>query len=170
MNQPLTSKQLDRKTGIPADTCSYILGKCQAKGICICLNPTAASSRLYYLTDLGLRLRQRLRGSSEADHVDPGGMNWDLYGWACFKHRNAVLKSLSETMAPPMIRRLLKLKNSRLRISRNNITDIMRLLLERALVEKVFIRKRKHPWYQLTEKGHRIRKLLLSAEVPFYER
>lgn len=170
MNQPLTSRQLSRKTGIPEDTCSYILGKCQARDICLCLNTEASSSRLYYLTKLGLKLRQRLVGNDGSNQVDLDSVNWDLYGWACFRHRSAVIKTLTELMPPPMIRKHLMLKNTTLKISRNNITDILRLLHERGMIEKVFVKKRKHPWYKPTEQAQHIRKLLLSAEVPICER
>jgi len=170
MNQPLTSTQLNRKTGIPGDTCSYILAECQARGICLCLNAEASSSRLYYLTKLGLKLRQRLTGNHGTDQVDLDSVDWDLYSWACFRHRSAVVKTLTELMPPPMIRKHLMLKNTNLKISRNNITDILKLLHEKGLIEKVFIKKRKHPWYKPTEQAQQIRKLLLSAEVPFCER
>ena len=58
MKQPLTAKQISKKTRINLDTCSYILGRFVSKGLSVCLNPEARSSRLYWLTDLGRSCRE----------------------------------------------------------------------------------------------------------------
>ncbi len=117
---------------------------------------------MYYLTEYGFELRKRF---GRDDKVDIDSVDWNLYGWACFRHRTPVLKAVSELMSPPMIYHRLRMKNEKLRISRNNVTDIIRLLHQRGLIEQVYVKKHKHPWYQLTKKGQRIRELLLSAEV-----
>ena len=170
ISQPLTAKQIARRTGIDVDTCSYVLGKCAVRRFVTCLNPNARSSRLYWVTRLGQGCRKKLlRESAPHDTPQPYELpevDWELYGWACFRHRGAVIKTLTRPMQPSEIKRILRVHGPRVRISANNIRDVMRLFLQRGIVQKVFVRKKAHPRYELTELGQRMQRLLSRAEAP----
>ena len=170
IKQPLTAKQISKKTRINLDTCSYVLGRFVSKGLSVCLNPDARNSRLYWLTDLGRscqqRLRQELNLPEQAEKAyDLPSVNWELYGWVCFNHRSTVIKTISEPMQPSEIKRFLRIHHPRMKISANNIRDVIKLLLARKIVRPVRVKNRAHLRYELTELGHQIRQLLLNAQV-----
>jgi predicted transcriptional regulator len=170
MKQPMTAKQISRKTGIHLDTCSNVLGRFVSKGLSICLNPEARNSRLYWLTDLGRRCRRRLRQKlnlpeqAEKSYVFPS-VNWSLYGWVCFNHRAAVIRTMTGPMQPSEVKRILRVHGPRMKISANNIRDIVKLFISRGIVRPVKIRKKAHPRYELTDVGNQFRQLLMQAET-----
>ena len=105
------------------------------KMIC-CLNQEARSSRLYWLTALGAACQKRLRKDLHLpplEHCFPE-VDWQLYGWVCFSHRKAIIKALTEPLQPSAIKRRAFKQDTRLRMSANNVRDIMRLFLERGIV------------------------------------
>ncbi len=170
LRQPLTAKQLSRRTGIGIDTCSHVLGRFAEQGLASCLNPAARSSRLYGLTALGKKHRvtlcRELSLSEKSDAGEADGIDWALYGWLCFSHRAAIMRVLTEPMQPSEIKRKLRNVNSSVKISANNIRDVIRLFLRKGIVQKVFVRKKAHPRYELTEIGRKLHGLLIRAEVP----
>ncbi len=165
MRQPLTAKQISRTARISVDSCSYLLGKFAAKGIAICLNPNARSSRLYWLTDLGQKCRKRLHRelSLPEEQYDFPSVNWVLYGWVCFSHRAAIIRILTEPMQPSAMKRRLRNVNSTVKISANNVRDVIRLFLQEGIVQKVFVRKKAHPLYELTDLGKQFQQLLVRV-------
>ncbi len=169
LNQPLTAKQIARKTGIPMDTCSYTIAKFTAKGLVTCLNPEARNSRLYWITELGGRCRKRLHQDRNLSYkeYDLPSVNWPLYGWLCYSHRAAVIRALAEPMQPSEIKRTLRFHRSSIKISANNIRDVVKLLLEKGIVKKVYVRKKAHPRYELTDSGKQFRQLLMQSEMTF---
>ena len=167
--QPLTGKQIGRRTGIPIDTCSYVVAKLVARGLLTCLNPEARNSRLYWLTGLGIRCQERLfqnLGLSYEEYDLPG-IDWALYGWLCFSHRSIVMKTLATPMQPSEIKRAIRKRNMEMKISANNIRDVIKLLREKGFVQKVFARKKAHPRYELTDSGNQFRELLMQSEMTF---
>ena len=168
ISQPLTGKQVGKKTGIPVDTCSYTLAKLADKTLVVCLNPEARSSRLYGLTELGRKCRERLYHNLDLSRkeYDSPSINWKLYGWVCFSHRAAVVKSLTQPMQPSAVKRYLRGHMPSLKISANNIRDVMKLLLSQGIVQKVVYRQKAHPRYELTSLGQQFRMLLMRAETP----
>lgn len=172
MKQPLTAKQISKRTRIDLDTCSYILGRFVSKGLSVCLNPDARNSRLYWLTDLGrrcqMRLRQELNLPEQTEKAfDLPSVNWELYGWVCFNHRAAVIRTMTGPMQPSEVKRILRVHKSKMKISANNIRDIVKLFLSRGIVRPVKIRKKAHLRYELTEVGNQFRQLLMQAEAGF---
>ena len=165
VNQPVTAKQLTRRTGIPADTCSYLLGRFTIKGILICLNPGAIKSRLYWLTKIGIRFRKQLHQDLSMTYKEYTLLNidWHLYGWINFNHRKAIIRILTIPMQPSEIKRVLRIHRSSVKISANNIRDIIKLFLARNIVRPVKIRKKAHPRYELTDLGIKLRQLLIQA-------
>ncbi len=172
MKQPLTAKQISKRTRIDLDTCSYVLGRFVSKGLSVCLNPNARNSRLYWLTDLGRTCRQRLRrelnlpGQAEKAYDLPS-VNWELYGWVCFSHRATVIRTMSRPMQPSEVKRILRVHRPRMKISANNIRDIVKLFLSRGIVQPVKIKKKAHLRYELTDVGNQFRQLLMQAEAGF---
>ena len=169
IKQPLTGKQIGRRTGIPMDTCSYVVAKLVTKGLLICLNPEARNSRLYWLTGLGIQCQKRFHQDSALpyEEYDLLSIDWALYGWICFSHRSIVMKTLTAPMQPSEIKRMIRKKKAGMKISANNIRDVVKLLLEKAIVQKVFVRKKAHPRYELTDSGSQFRELLMQSEISF---
>ena len=169
IRQPLTGKQIGRRTGIPMDSCSYIVAKLVTRGLLTCLNPEARSSRLYWLTDLGIQCRKRLHQDLglACEKYDLPHIDWSLYGWMCFSHRSIVMKTLTVPMQPSEIKRAIRKRKTEMKISANNIRDVVKLLLEKGIVQKVFARKKAHPRYELTDSGNQFRELLMQSEMTF---
>ena len=131
-----------------------------------CLNPAARRSRVNWLTELGVVCQGELvksKGLTEVKHDFPR-VDWEAYGWICFSHRSAVVKALTRPMQPATIKRVGRFRDPQIRMSANNVRDIIRLFLERGIVQKVSIRGKAHPRYELTEMGRKMQDLLFSAE------
>ena len=169
IKQPLTGKQIGRRTGIPIDTCSYVVAKLVTKGLLACLNSKARNSRLYWITELGRQCRKRLHQNLALayEEYDLPNIDWSLYGWMCFSHRSIVMKTLTIPMQPSEIKKMIRKKKTGMKISANNIRDVVRLLLEKRIVQKVFVRKKAHPRYELTDSGNQFRQLLMQSEMTF---
>ena len=169
IKQPLTGKQIGRRTGIPMDSCSYVVAKLVTRGVLTCLNPEARNSRLYWLTNFGIQCRRKLHQDLALEYEEYGlpGIDWSLYGWICFSHRSIVMKTLTVPMQPSEIKRTIRKRKTEMKISANNIRDVVRLLLEKGIVQKVFVRKKAHPRYELTDSGNQFRELLMQSEMTF---
>ncbi len=167
--QPLTGKQIGKRTGIPMDACSYIVAKLVARGLLTCLNQKARNSRLYWLTDLGTQCRKRLHQDLTLPYkeYDLPSIDWALYGWMCFSHRLIVMNTLTVPMQPSEIKRAIRKRKAGMKISANNIRDVVKLLLEKGIVQKVYVRKKAHPRYELTDSGNQFRKVLMQSEITF---
>lgn len=166
LHQPLTAIQVSRISGIPAYTCSYLMAKLAQDGFIFCINSKARNCRLYWLTEHGKRYRKdictKLKLSYE--EYDLSKIDWNLYGWVCFRHRSAIIKYLSEPMQPSEIKRLLRIRQANINISANNIRDIIRLFLSKDIVRPVKVKKKSHLRYELTDTGIKFRQLLIQAE------
>jgi DNA-binding HxlR family transcriptional regulator len=169
IQQPMTAKQLSRQTAISIETCSYLLGKFAALQLCVCLNPEAGNSRLYWITDLGRKIQDTLQEKMNLPPKDISfhSVNWALYGWVCYSHRSVVLRALTEPMQPCEIRRKIRHRFPSARISANNVCDIIRLFEKQGIVRKVFVKKKAHSQYELTETGLQFQILLNRAETGF---
>jgi hypothetical protein len=166
-NQPLTAKQVAGKTGIPEDTCSYMMAKFAKKGVTTCLNPIAGNSRLYWLTEVGKKSQKYLCRKLNLSYkeYDLPNIDWELYGWVCFNHRSAVIKTLNTPMQPSKIKQTLRIQKPNIKISANNIRDVIRLLLAMKIVQPVKIKKKAHPRYELTDSGRIFRQLLINSNT-----
>jgi len=167
ITQPLTARQISRKTGIPVDTCSCLIAKLSDQGLLTCLNPEQRNSRLYWVTGLGAKCKNKLYQDLDLPRkeLDLPDMDWQLYGWVCFTHRSAVIRTLSGPMQPSEIKRFLRVHHPDIKISSNNIRDVVKLLLSRNIVRPVKIRKKAHLRYELTETGRQLQRLLLQAQA-----
>ena len=164
----MTALQLSKKTGFTQEQCSTILGQLTLCGLVKCLNPTATRSRLYWLTPIGILCQKKLGKDKTlpdmAKHLPD--IDWELYGWVCYSHRAAIIRILTEPMQPSDMKRKLRNSKSDMKISANNIRDVIKLFLRKRIVQKVLMRKKAHPRYKLTQLGSNFQRLLSRAEVP----
>jgi predicted transcriptional regulator len=164
--QPMTARQISRKTGIPKDTCSHIVAQCSTRGLLTCLNPQQRNSRLYALTASGRTIRKHLCQDTNLPYkeYDLPDIDWSLYGSMCFRHRSAVVRTLSGPMQSSEIKRVLRIHQSSIKINANNIRDIIKLLLSWDVVKSVKVGRKVHLYYELTELGIQLQRLLRQAQ------
>ena len=165
--QPLISRQISKKTGIPQGTCSYIIATSVDKGLLVCLNPTARNNRLYWLTKNGHKALQKLAQNNNQKYQKQQlpDIDWTLYAQACYRHRSVVIKILSKPMRPSEMKRILRLQRSNIRISAGNIRDVLLFFLSKGIVRPVKIRNKPHLHYELTDLGIKCRNLLIRADA-----
>ncbi len=164
-HQPLTGGQLCRRTGIPAGRCSRVLRRFASAGLLRCLNAKARQNRLYWLTDFGLRCQRhtwRYQQRAVLIHECPA-VDWDLYGWACYRHRSTVIRALCKPMQPSGLKQRARSEYEDVRMSANNVRDVIRLVLRRGIVRRIHVPRRAHPVYELTKQGQVFRRLLIQA-------
>ena len=167
MNQPLTTQQLSRKTGLPFNVCREVIPQLAACGLVRCLNENARRGRLYWLTKLGESCQPGLLKQLDKkplEHCVPE-LDWELYGWVCFNHRSAIIKVLTEPMQPATIKRKARARAPTLHMSANNVRNVIRLFLAHGIVHPVRVRKKAHLRYELTELGKRFQELLWRVEA-----
>ena len=156
------------RTSLPRAVCSPLLAELSIYTLVFCLNAAARRSRLYWLTELGTLCQRRLyaaEGSSPPEHLLPS-LDWALYGRMCFSHRAPVIRTLNEPLQPAAIKRRARAWQPQLRISANNVRDVIRLLAAWGVVRPVQVRRKVHLRYELTDTGKAIQQLLDRAEVP----
>ncbi len=168
LSQPLTALQLARKTGLSFDSCRDVVGELAGTEILRCLNPEATRSRLYWLTPQGAACQRRILSTSGhcPRRQDFPGVDWSLYGWVCFSHRATIIKTLTKPMQPSEIKRKARSHDPGLRMSANNVRDVIRLFVAKGIVVRVHVPRKAHDQYRLTDTGEQLRTLLLGAE-PF---
>ena len=134
-------------------------------GCLVCLTPLARFGRVYWLTELGVlcqRVVRQDRGRPPAEHFAPDA-DWDIYGQLCSSHRRTVVLTIGEPISPAAIKRVARAKSSLLRMSANNVRDVIRFLMAARVVRAVRQRKRRHPLYELTWRGKVYQELLRRA-------
>ena len=164
--QPLTAKHLSRRTGIKIDACSSLLWELGVYQLVFCLNPAARRSRLFWLTGLGLSCQDKLSRELNTPQCARNFpvVDWKTYGWVCFSQREAVLKALGNPLQPAAIKRAARFQDPTIRMSANNVRDIINLFLHRGIVEKVMAKGKAHPRYELTELGRKCQFLIRRSE------
>lgn len=164
-SQPLTVAQVSQRTGIPLKKCTDALALMNRAGVTVCLNPAASCGRVYWLTDRGATLQRLCALASKASppaHFVPN-LDWSVYGEVTSASRSLVIKSLNEPIQPSRLKRVLYHKDPSTRLSANNAARVMRFLLEKEVVERVWPRRRGFPLYRLTPRGEACRDLLNRA-------
>lgn len=166
IRQPLTATQLAKRLNIEKRVVSHhfrILSKYQ---LLTCLNPESSKGRLYWFSELGTRCHKKVMQSKARSRVsyELPEIDWILYASTCFEHRSPIIKAMEVPVSVSDIRRILVRRYSRIRISVNNIHDILQVFEAKGLVKRVLIRKRKRARYVLTETGEKFRELHVEAE------
>lgn len=164
-SQPMTAVQMSKRIGVDQACCTYLLWELLVYSVVQCLNPFARRSRLYWLTRLGKQCQRRLLESESQPAIvcKFKGIDWDLYGYMCYSHRSAIVRAMDGPMQPSAIKRKAAVQNPSLRMSANNVRDVMQLLLERGIVKTVSVHRKSHRHYELTEVGKEIRTLLRNV-------
>lgn len=147
LHTPMTVCQLGDTLGVHHRVCSRLLRTLSKHGRVVCLTPGMRRSRVY----------ARAQTSSSA-------LDWELYSWVCFSHRRAVLDALDKPRQPAEIKREARRRDPGIRMSANNVRDVIRAFRRRGLVTAV--ETPGHPKYALTSLGTRLREHLLLAETP----
>lgn len=161
-SQPLTVAQVSRRTGIPLKKCTDALSLMKRSRITVCLNPTAPCGRVYWLTDRGVTLQRLCALASNTvppAHFVPD-LDWSIYGEVTSASRSLVIRSLNVPMQPSRLKRVLYHSDPRTRLSANNAARVMRFLLQKGVVERVWLRRRGFPLYRLTPRGVACRELM----------
>lgn len=130
------------------DASMRLLVRLRQRGVVHCLNPQARRSRVYARTDAHL----------------PEDVDWALYGWVSFSQRRAVLEALDVPRYPAAIKRRARYLHPGIRLSANNVRDIIRLFRARGLVTPIDL-GRAHPSYALTSQGEVVQRLLWKGEA-----
>ncbi len=166
LKQPMTAKQLALITGMREDCCSYVLQELSAYRLVYCLNPEARRSRLYWLTNKCKQYQKRILKTHRLPiyAYDFPIVDWKLYGWICYSHRVAIIKAITEPLQPASIRRKIKKQVPSMKISANNVADILRLFLKERIIKPVNIPRKSFYRYELTELGNKFQALLRQAE------
>ena len=166
LKQPMTAKQLAQVTGMREDCCSYVLQELSAYRLVYCLNRQARRSRLYWLTNKCKQYQKKILKIYRLPiyAYDFPIVDWNLYGWTCYSHRAAIIKAITEPMQPVSIKRRIKQFFPDMKISANNVADILRLFLRKGIVKPVIIRRKIFCRYELTELGNKFQTLLGRAE------
>lgn len=166
LSQPMTARQMADQTHIADGDVSKVLAEMERGGLVRCMNPDSRRSRLYAPTLLGNWCRHRLCGergiapNRPCFSVEP---DWSLYGAVCFSHRSAVIRAMEGPMQSAQVKRRARYLFPGVRMSANNVRDVMGFLLKEGIVRQVESR-RAHPLYELTETGRVFQELLLRAE------
>ena len=166
LKQPMTAKQLAQRTGMREDCCSYVLQELSAYRLVYCLNSGARRSRLYWLTNKCKQYQKKILKTHRLPIYDYDFtiVDWKLYGWVCYSHRAAIIKAITEPMQPASIRRKIKQLFPDMKISANNVADILRLFLKERIIKPVNIPQKAFCHYELTELGNKLQTLLCQAE------
>ena len=165
--QPMTVTQIARRICRSRSVASSAARRLASQGLIRCLNPEAGMNRVYWLTKTGVERQLELRrelGLPQLKHDLPS-VCWRTYGAVCTSHRAATIGALDEPRCPADIKRRARYLNSAIRMSANNVRDVIRALASRRVVVPVPDRKRSHPRYELTPLGQTLHALLLKAEV-----
>ena len=167
-SQPLTATHVARRTGISRDSCLHHIWSLKLRRILRCLNPNTRFSRLYWLTKLGNACQRRhraIRGLDPPSYRLPD-VPWDVYSSVCYRHRAAVIEAIRGQVQAAAVKRRAVARDPLLRMSANNVRDVMKHLLAAELVLKVQMKRKRHPRYELTELGRAFRELLIGVRVP----
>ena len=166
-DQSLTPTQISKRIDIGLDATLQLLWGMKLYGVVHRLNEITSNNRLYWLTTLGKRCQAMLReklslGPLEYRFPD---IPWELYAFACYRHRAAVIKAMRDPMHASEIRRRAVVQNPTLRMSANNVRDVLKPLLRKGIACKFTEPKRTRPKYVLTDLGKTFRELLVRAPM-----
>ncbi len=93
-------------------------------------------------------------------------IDWELYAWVCYSHRSEIIKAMDKPRSPAEIKKKARATNPWIRMSANNVRDVIRLFKKKGVVEEVWEHRRAHPLYKLTGIGEVLRQLLNRAGEP----
>lgn len=162
LHQPMTATHIAGKLRKKQEDCQDAFSELNAHGLVYCINPISRRSRLYWLTAKGEKLQTTLNRAKNLPQIERcfPPVDWELYGWLCYSHRAAIVRALDSTLQPSQIKRAARFQDSTLRMSANNVRDVIRHLQNNGIVTPVHIRGKAHPRYELTKEGKEFQSLL----------
>lgn len=121
---------------------------------------------MYALTRTGVRCQRRAREATSLPHVryEHPDIEWEHYGWVCFRHRAAVLRALSIPASASQIKRRARERLPSIRISVGNVREVLRRFVSREIA-KIQLDLKGRRTYALTPRGEAIRDLLVRLEA-----
>ena len=125
VTQPMTATQISKWLDRPLARCCKAIRGLRLHKIVKCLNPAAIRNRVFWFTPSGRRLRKHL-GCHEPISGNLSHVNWPLYAKLCFSHRSRVIQTLTCPMQPSEIKRKAVQLFPGLRMSANNVRDVIR--------------------------------------------
>lgn len=173
LKQPMTAKQLSKHTTLSEKVCSAGLLELLESGLVECLNPRAGRSRLHRVVQAAKLLQKEVREQAglQALKHDYPKVDWNLYGSVLYSHRLTVLKTLAFLLTtlkrpfqPAEIKRKARFNDSSVRMSANNVRDVIREMKAMGIVRKAAIQGKWHSGYELTELGWKLEELRSRAE------
>ncbi len=164
-SQPLTATHIARRTDIALDACLHLLWGLTVYGVIYCLNKNTRHNRVYWLTKLGKACQRKLREKlALKPHThDFPDVPWNLFSSVCYSHRSVVIKVMNGPMQAATVKRKAFSQYKKLRMSANNVRDVMKYFLNEGIVHKVVIKKKTHPRYELTDLGKTLKELLVGV-------
>ncbi len=172
LTQPMTATHLSQLTALGVDMCSQILSELSAHRIVECLTPKLGKSRIYWVTASGIECQDKLCQENGLPLLERYFLYWEVYGSVCFSHRSTVILTLGRiyrkhrTPAQPSeIRRQARLHDPRLRMSANNVRDVLTYLFAKQIVRRVRVKGNQHWHYEFTELGWTFEHLLQRSNV-----
>ena len=167
-DQPLTVRQLCRRTALTLRACSDVLSQLVRRRLARCLNPRSRRCRVYGLTRTGVWCQGRMRRVLWLGPLLPtrARIDWSVYGAVCHNHRSAVVLALAEPLRPPMVKRRAQMRDPKLRISANNVREVLSSLQRLRVTRRRWIEEYGYPHHELTRLGREARRLLIGAEMP----
>lgn len=167
MVQPVTAMQCAERTSLPLDSCKSALRRFAGRRLALCLNESARSSRVYALTRTGVRCQRRSREAASLPHVpyEHPELDWEHYGWVCFRHRSAVLLALGSPGSAALIKRRARERLPSIRISVGNVREVLHRFVNREIAQ-IQVSSEGRRLFSLTPKGEALRNQLQRlAEV-----
>lgn len=161
VRQPRTVRQLAEQLEVERDTCSERLRSARRRGLVVCVNAESPRTRVYALTGEGHR---RLAGADVIPLGEGRMDDWRDFAFVSSRHRSAVIKAMEGPMQAAAIKRRARYLDPGVRMSANNVRDVLRVLLRRRLVRVAWVRRRAHPHFELTALGCRLQHLLRRAD------
>lgn len=172
--QPMTATQLSGHVHLAhnktarRDVVSDVLMELRDAHLIICVNPRARVSRLYWHSAQGAQCQAQLyaeKGIEQPSH-DFEMEDWHAYGWVLFRHRQLILKSLTQPKRQWRIKDWMRKVAHQKRIGKEEICRILQGMVAKGIVHRFYACKEKHPRFELTRLGQQCLELVRRAETP----
>ncbi len=161
ISQPRSVSQLASHLAMKRDRCSQMMRRARKTGLVVCVNSQSSRTRVYAPTAEGLMVLH-----SQALPLASGPMDdWRDFAFVASSHRRAVVLAMEGPMQAAAIKRRARYLDPTVRMSANNVRDVLGALLTQDIVREVWLRKRAHRRFELTAKGIRLQEQLRRAET-----
>lgn len=163
LSQPMTTGQLAARSGVADRRTSHLIRHMSRHGVVRCLTPSSRGNKVWWLTTAGERIQAacvRQQGTKRRK-VQVLQVSWEVYSKVCFRHRMAVMRAVRGRMRVSQIKKQACERDRSLRISDNNVRDVLRVLATMGLVSRTRVKKK--VLFELTAVGKEMQQLLASV-------